>query len=95
MLNIHMNMDMKMNMNINMNINIDMNVDININIHIIMNTNVHIHINNTTLAATLRVLTCSRTLSAAVSRDSECGCNLSSSGFKINNTTLPTIHHFY
>ena len=48
-----------------------------------MNTNVHIHITSTTLAAALRVLTCSRTLNAAASQDSECGCKSISSEFKI------------
>ena len=57
-----------------MNMNIHINIDINIHVHIIMKTNVHINITCTTLATTLRVLTCSRNLNAAAGQDSECGC---------------------
>ena len=75
MLNIHMDMNMNMNMNIH--------IDINIHVHKHMKTIVRIHITSSTLAAALRILTCSRTLNAAASQDSERGCKSISSEFKI------------
>ena len=73
----------KLNIHMNIHIHIHINIEINIHVHKIMNTNAHIPVTNTTLAAALRVLTCSRTLNAEECQESECGCKSIRSGLKI------------
>ena len=75
----HLNIHMIMNRNCHIHIDIFIDIRIRIHFHIMMNRKIYIHIDNTILAGALRVLTCSRILSAPASRDSECGCKSSSS----------------